>query len=33
MTDNWNKVYNSNNNIYGETERWLKEIRDEWRAE
>ena len=30
MTDNWTEVYNPNNNIYGETERWLKEIKNEW---
>ena len=29
MTDNWTVLYNPNNNIYGETDRWLKEIKSE----
>lgn len=30
MTDNWTDVYNPDNNIYGETKEWLKEIKNEW---
>lgn len=32
MTDNWDSLYNPINNIYGETERWLKEIKNDWSA-
>ena len=30
MTDNWDEVYNPNNNIYGETDKWLRETSNEW---
>lgn len=33
MTDNWTDVYKPDNNIYGETRRWLKEIKNEWTSE
>lgn len=28
MAENWTDVYDPNNNIYGETSRWLKEVKD-----
>ena len=28
MSENWSEVYKPENNIYGETSRWLKEVKD-----